>query len=56
MVDPDPAKPAVTVLELESGRYVERALVSGDDECEATLPFPVRITPSLLARDLHPDD
>ena len=55
LVDPDPDKPSVTVLELESGRYVERACVEGDDAYEAALPFPVRIVPSRLARNLHPD-
>ncbi|HUF83430.1 MAG TPA: Uma2 family endonuclease, partial [Acidimicrobiia bacterium] len=37
----DPADPSLTVLELEAGRYVERAPVIGDAAYETQLPFAV---------------
>ncbi|WP_020391236.1 Uma2 family endonuclease [Kribbella catacumbae] len=46
----DPEAEALTVLELEGGRYVERAVVKGDDAFDAELPFQVRIVPSELVR------
>lgn len=39
----DPEGPSLTVLELEDGRYVERATVNGDEAYEATVPFPVTV-------------
>lgn len=46
LVDPD--GPSVTVLELEDGRYVERATVTGDEAYHATIPFPVTVVPAEL--------
>jgi len=43
LVDPD--EPSLTVLELESGLYVERARVLGTTSYETRLPFTVTITP-----------
>lgn len=53
LIEPDPEKPSVTVLELEDGLYVERAAVSGDDVLEVELPYPVRFTPSELVKGLR---
>lgn len=51
----DPDAEILTVLELADGRYVERAVVKGDDAFDARLPFPVRVVPSeLLRRTGHP--
>ncbi|MDX6260832.1 MAG: hypothetical protein QOH84_2520 [Kribbellaceae bacterium] len=44
----DPEDLVLTVLELEDGRYFERALVKADDAFEAELPFPVRVVPARL--------
>lgn len=44
----DPAEPRLTVLELDAGRYVERASVAGDEAYEATHPFPVTVVPTRL--------
>lgn len=46
IVDPD--VPSLTVLELEEGRYVERATVAGDEPFHATVPFRVTIVPTAL--------
>lgn len=46
----DPDAEILTVLELADGRYVERAVVKGDDPFDAQLPFPVRVVPSELLR------
>jgi Uma2 family endonuclease len=46
ILDPDEA--VLTVLELADGRYVERAVVKGDDVFEAEVPFAVRVVPSEL--------
>lgn len=46
LVDPD--EPSVMVLELRSGVYAEVAHMVGDQECEVTAPFPVRIVPARL--------
>jgi Uma2 family endonuclease len=56
LVDPDPDKPSLTVLEIERGQYVERAVVRGGDAYDATVPFSVRLVPAELTRNLHPDD
>jgi Uma2 family endonuclease len=46
----DPDEPALTVLHLEGGTYVEHARVAGDEPYVATVPYPVTIVPgSLLA-------
>jgi Uma2 family endonuclease len=55
LVDPDPERPTLTVLELESGEYVERASVTGDESVEVTKPFDVRLCPWDLTRDLRAD-
>lgn len=49
LVDPD--GPTVTVLELEEGHYVERAMVTGDEAYQATIPFPVTVVPARLLGD-----
>lgn len=46
VVDPD--EPSLLVLELEHGRYVEKARVTGDTAADLTAPFPVRVVPSSL--------
>jgi Uma2 family endonuclease len=46
----DPRRARLTVLELESGRYVERALVRADQVFEAEIPFPVKVAPADLIR------
>jgi Uma2 family endonuclease len=49
LVDPD--VPSLTVLELEDGRYVERATVAGDEPFHATVPFAVSVVPARLLDD-----
>ncbi len=49
LVDPD--VPSLTVLELDAGRYVERATVTGDEPFYATFPFPVTVVPARLLDD-----
>jgi Uma2 family endonuclease len=44
----DPEVPSLTVLELDAGRYVERATVAGDEPYRATFPFPVTVVPARL--------
>lgn len=46
----DPEVQVLTVLDLVDGRYLERAVVKGDEVFEAELPFAVRIVPSELVR------
>ncbi|MEU4394679.1 Uma2 family endonuclease [Kribbella sp. NPDC023855] len=46
----DPDAEILTVLELADGRYVERAVVKGDDAFVAQLPFAVRVVPSEVLR------
>lgn len=47
----DPQVPCLTALRLEDGTYREVAVVDGDDEYQASTPFPVQIRPSdLIAR------
>jgi Uma2 family endonuclease len=46
VVDPD--VPAVTVLELQDGTYVEVGRATGDDVLEVWRPFPVHIRPGSL--------
>lgn len=41
----DPLAPAVTVLELEQGEYVERGVVGPGEELSVDRPFPVRLAP-----------
>ena len=49
VVDPD--VPSLTVLELDAGRYVERATVAGDEPFRATVPFAVTVVPARLLQD-----
>jgi Uma2 family endonuclease len=44
----DPEEPSLTVLHLEDGRYVQHALVTGDEAYTATIPFPVTVVPARL--------
>jgi len=44
----DPVVPELTVLELESRHYIERARVQGDETAALTLPFPVEVSPRAL--------
>ena len=47
----DPEAPSLTVLELDAGRYVERATVTGDEAFRATVPFAVTVVPARLLDD-----
>ena len=49
LVDPD--VPSLTVLELDAGRYVERATVTGGEAFHATVPFAVTVVPARLLDD-----
>jgi Uma2 family endonuclease len=49
----DPEDAVLTVLELVSGRYVERVVVKDEEVFEAELPFPVRIVPAELVRRVN---
>jgi len=44
----DPTEPSLTVWELADDRYVERLRATGDEVGEVTLPYPMRVVPSLL--------
>lgn len=46
----DPATRSVQVLELHDDAYVERALLTGDDELTVERPFPVTLTCALFDR------
>ena len=46
LVDPD--VPSLTVLQLEDGRYVDKALVTENEVYEAAFPYPVAIVPAGL--------
>jgi Uma2 family endonuclease len=48
IVDGD--EPSLLVFEREGDRLVERAYVRGDESYAATIPFPVTVGPSALAR------
>jgi len=48
LVDPD--APAIRVLELVQGVYVERTLASDDGSLTVTQPFPLTVGPSYLHR------
>jgi Uma2 family endonuclease len=48
----DPLAPALTVLELEDGDYVERAVVGPGEELTVERPFPVRLAPGEWTPDL----
>ncbi len=53
LLDPDETAPALTVLELEDGSYVERATVKADETVDVHVPFPFRLCPDDLIRDLR---
>lgn len=44
----DPNEPSAIVLELRDGTYEQVAHLRGDQGCDLTLPFPVRLVPSAL--------
>jgi Uma2 family endonuclease len=46
LVDPDAR--SLAVLHLDDGRYVEEAVVAGDEAYEAEFPFPVTVVPAML--------
>ena len=46
MVDPD--GPSLTVLHLNDDRYVEHAVVTGEEAYAAVFPFPVTVVPARL--------
>lgn len=46
----DPIDPRLIAWELRDGEYVEAADVSGEESWNATLPYPVTITPARLRR------
>ena len=46
----DPQQARLTVLELQDEKYVERAVVSGDQMFEAEIPFAVTVVPGGLSR------
>ncbi|MHB8262896.1 MAG: Uma2 family endonuclease [Acidimicrobiales bacterium] len=48
IVDPD--IPSLTVLQLDGDRYVEEAVVAGDEFCDASWPYRLSVTPSELLR------
>ena len=49
VVDPD--ERSLTVWQLEGGKYVEHARVTGDETCTLSRPFELTITPSRLIND-----
>ena len=45
----DPEGPSLTVLELDDqGRYLDKAIVTGDEAYHATIPFAVTVVPGRL--------
>ena len=48
----DPEGPAVTVLEMVDGRYVEVGAAAGEETCTARVPYAVELTPARLLDDL----
>lgn len=44
----DPDAPSLTVLHLDEGRYVEHAVVTGDEPYHAIFPFLVTVVPAHL--------
>jgi hypothetical protein len=51
IVDPDPARPELTVFELRDGAYVTE--VTSTRPVTVTRPFPVTIDPAQLTRGLR---
>jgi Uma2 family endonuclease len=54
IVDPDPDRPELTVLELASGSYVQADRVAGTAAFPAVRPFEVEISPGKLVAGLFP--
>ncbi len=52
IVDPDPARPSLTVFELRVGRYAQLSKVTGDDAFAADRPFTVVVVPQRLLAGL----
>jgi Uma2 family endonuclease len=52
IVDPDPARPGITVFELRDGRCTTVAVTTAQLTVER--PFPVSITPARLTSRLRP--
>ena len=46
----DPEEAELKVLELVEGKFVERAVVCGDEVFETEKPFPVKVVPSAFIR------
>jgi Uma2 family endonuclease len=44
----DPQVPTLTALHLRDARYVEYAVVTGEDAYQATEPFPLTVVPARL--------
>jgi Uma2 family endonuclease len=53
IVDPDVARPSLTVFELAGDRYAEVANVTGDQPFSARQPFPVHVVPAALVAGLR---
>jgi hypothetical protein len=51
IVDPDPARPELTICELRDGGYITEA--TSTQAVTVTRPFPVTISPAHLTRGLH---
>jgi Uma2 family endonuclease len=51
LVDPDLARPAVTVLELAGASYREVATLRGEEKADVTVPFPVTLCPADLVAE-----
>jgi len=47
---PSSDEPSLIVLEVTAGEYQEVARVAGDDACDATAPFSVRVISADLVR------
>jgi len=55
LLDPEPAAPSITALELgEDGEYHRKACATGDEEFVTERPFPVRLRPADLLARLRP--
>ena len=55
LLDPEPAAPSITALELDDGgEYHEAGRAVGDEEFAAERPFPVRLRPADLLAGLRP--
>jgi Uma2 family endonuclease len=50
IVEPEPNRPRLIAFELRDGRYQVVTDVTGDQEWQADVPFPVTIEPAALVR------